>query len=81
MEVLTVLTTGLVCIGCFLLGAKVGQTVSKGEEIKLPSVNPLEAVRAHQERKEADTQKSRMDAILRNIDNYDGTPDRQEDVP
>ena len=44
MEILLVVAVGAMCIGCFLVGAKVGQTVSKGEKIELPTVNPIEAV-------------------------------------
>ena len=65
---------------CFLFGAKVGQKVVKGEEIRMPTVNPMEAVREHQERKEAQREKERIDTILRNIDNYDGTSYGQEEV-
>lgn len=81
MEVLLVLTVGALCIGCFVVGAKVGQTVAKGEDIKLPSVNPLEAFREHESKKEAEYQQSRIDTILRNVENYDGTSNGQEDVP
>lgn len=81
MEALLLLVMGLTNIACFMIGVSVRQKVDKGEEVKLPSVNPMDAARAHQERKEAQMEKSRLDAILRNIDAYDGTPDRQEDVP
>ena len=75
------LATGALCIGCFFVGAKVGQTVSKGEDIKMPTVNPLEAYRQHQSKQEAQAEQSRIDTIMRNIENYDGTGNGQEDVP
>lgn len=81
MEIVLVLAVGAMCICCFLVGAKVGQTVSKGEDIKLPTVNPMELYREHEQKKEAQAEQERMDAILRNIEAYDGTADRQEDVP
>ena len=34
MEVLLLLVMGAVNIACFMVGAKVGQTVAKGEEVK-----------------------------------------------
>lgn len=68
-------------IVCFMIGAKVGQTVSKGEEVKLPNLNPLEAVREHNAKKEAEYQQSRLDTILGNIDSYDGTGSGQKDIP
>lgn len=67
-------------IACFVIGAKVGQTVSKGEDIETPIINPMKAYREHQAQKEADREKNRYDTILRNIDSYDGTGYGQEDV-
>ena len=80
MEVLLVAVMAAANIVCFLIGAKVGQTVSKGEEIKLPTVNPMEAYREMEAKKEARKEQDRMDTILRNIENYDGTSAGQEEV-
>lgn len=81
MEVLLLLVMGLSNIACFMIGVNVRQKVDRGEEVKLPTVNPKEAVRAHQERKEAEKEKNRVETILRNIDAYDGTSRGQEEVP
>lgn len=81
MEVLLVLVVAAACIVCFLIGAKVGQTVSKGEEIKLPTVNPLELVQEHREKRAAREERDKVETILRNIESYDGTGYGQEDVP
>lgn len=78
---LFMLATGAVCIGCFFVGAKVGQKVVKGEEIEMPKVNPLEAYRQHKDKQELQMEQDRLDVILRNIENYDGTDRGQEDVP
>ena len=51
MEALTILVIGALCIACFFVGAKVGQKVSKGEEVELPSLDPMKAIREHQEHK------------------------------
>jgi hypothetical protein len=80
MEVLLVATVGVLCIGCFLIGAKVGQTVSKGETLELPSVNPFEAYRKHEAKREAEREQDKYDTILQNIENYDGTGNNQKDV-
>lgn len=80
MEILLILTVGALCIGCFCIGAKVGQTVSKGENLELPSVNPFEAIRKHEEQKKAQMELDKIDKIMRNIENYDGTGNNQEDV-
>lgn len=81
MEAVTILTMGFVCMACFLLGASVGQKVSKGESIEIPSASPLKAVREHKAKKEAQMEQSRIDTIMRNVEVYDGTPHGQEDVP
>lgn len=81
MDILLVLTVGALCIGCFLVGAKVGQTVSKGEDIVLPEVNPVKAVTDYRNKRKAEEEKNKYDTILRNIDSYDGTGVGQEDVP
>lgn len=80
MEVLLMAVMAASNILCFLIGAKVGQKVVKGEEVELPTLNPMEIYRTQQERKEAERVKDKMDTILRNIDNYDGTPNGQEEV-
>ncbi len=81
MEIILVMVVGIMCIFCFMVGAKVGQTVSKGEEIELPTINPVEIYREHEAKKEAQTEQERIETIMRNIESYDGTPDNQEDVP
>lgn len=67
-------------IACFVIGAKVGQTVSKGDAIETPTINPMKAYREHQAQKEADREKDKYNTIMRNIDSYDGTGYGQEDV-
>jgi hypothetical protein len=81
MEALTIAVTGLLCIICFIIGAKVGQTVSKGEDIELPEVNPMKAIKEHRAKQEAEMEQNRIDTIMRNIESYDGTTMGQEDVP
>ncbi len=80
MEVLLVLAIGFVCMACFLMGAKVGQAVSKGEKVELP-INPLNAAKERQTKQEAEFEQNRLNTILHNIDRYDGTSDGQKDVP
>ena len=81
MEVLLLAVMAISNIFCFLIGARVGQKVTKGEDIELPTVNPLEVYREHEARREAEKVKNQIDTILRNIDSYDGTDHGQEDVP
>ena len=81
MEILLVLAVGTLCIVCFFVGAKVGQTVSKGETIETPTLNPMKLIQEHREKKAAEEEQSKIDTILRNVERYDGTSHGQEDVP
>lgn len=77
---LIIFAVGAMCIGCFYVGAKVGQTVAKGEKIEIPTVNPFEAYRKHEAKKVAEMEQDKFDTIMRNIECYDGTGKGQEDV-
>lgn len=79
MDILTILVVGTLNIACFLIGAKVGQMVSRGEVIKIES--PAEKRIERQEKKANRTEQDRINAILRNVERYDGTSAGQEDVP
>lgn len=81
MEVLTLAVFGAVNILCFLIGAKVGQKVCNGETVTLPTVNPMEMVRQHKAKQKAVEELDKLDAIMRNIETYDGTSNGQRDVP
>ena len=81
MEALLIAVVALSNILCFMIGAKVGQTVAKGNEVKLPSVNPVKAYKEHQSRKEAEAEQDKLDTVLQNIEAYDGTSIGQREVP
>ena len=81
MELLTIVAISLLNIICFIIGAKVGQKIVKGEKIELPKLNPMEVYRDNQEKKEASKEMDKLETILRNIERYDGTTRGQEDVP
>lgn len=80
MEALLLIVMGAVNIACFMIGARVGQQTAKGEKVELPTINPMEAYREKEAKKEAQREQDRLDAIIRNIENYDGTGEGQEDV-
>lgn len=79
--ILIILAVSALNVVCFFIGAKVGQTVSKGKALQMPEINPLKAIREREDRKQAEAEQERYNAILRNIENYDGTGRNQEDVP
>lgn len=75
------LIMGVTNILCFMIGAKVGQKVVKGESVELPNLDPFKAYREHEARKEQREEQERVNTILQNIDRYDGTSNGQNDVP
>lgn len=81
MEVLTIAVVGTLNIVCFFLGSKVGQMVAKGKDIEVPIKSPVRAHQERQERKEAEKEQQKLDAIIRNLERYDGTGNGQEDIP
>lgn len=81
MEILIMLICGTLNIACFLIGAKVGQKVQRGETIELPTVNPIKLIEERREKKEQEKTQEKIDTILSNIESYDGTAFGQKDVP
>ncbi len=79
---LLILVTGTLNAVCFYIGAKVGQQVAKGEDIEIPTPKtPMQIIRETQDRKTAEREQTKMDTILQNIENYNGTSIGQRDVP
>ena len=81
MDTLEILVLGALNIVCFFVGSKLGQMVVKGKDIKVPIKSPFKAYEERQERKEAQKEQEKLDAIIRNIERYDGTDNGQEDIP
>ena len=65
---------------CFLIGAKVGQKVDKGESIEIPSLNPMKAYREREDRLQAEKEQNAIETVMHNIEVYDGTSNGQKDV-
>lgn len=80
MELMLVALVGALNVMCFIIGAKVGQKVSRDETIELPNLNPIKAVREIQEKREEDKVQNKIETIMQNIDSYDGTGYGQKDV-
>ena len=81
MEIILMAIMSLSNIACFVLGAKVMQKAQKDERIVLPTFDNLKRERDNRARKEAEMEQQRVDTIMRNIENFDGTSYGQEDVP
>lgn len=81
METILLMTyTGILNIVCFYIGAKVGQKVVKNQELKLPTVNPIQIMQEHEEKREVAKEMEDLETMLRNVDNYDGTSLGQEKI-
>ena len=80
MTALLLALTGFFNIACFIIGAKVGQAVAKGETIETPKVNLLKSHQSKEAKQEAKMKQEKLEKVLRNIERYDGTSRGQEDV-
>lgn len=80
-SIILVIVTGAMCIWSFIIGAKVGQAVQKGEKVETPTVNPMEVYKEHRAKKEAEMEQNRLDIIMQNVEGYNGTEYGQKDVP
>lgn len=72
---------GVFLILAFIIGARVGQKIVKGEEVKVDVPHPVEAIKEHLEKKEIEKEQSRIEIMMNNIDNYDGTALGQKEIP
>ena len=80
MEAFTIAIIGAINILCFVIGAKVGQTIVKGERVEMPNLNPMKAIRLSNVRKAVEMEQDKINTILRNVERYDGSGRNQEDV-
>lgn len=70
---------GMQNLVCVIIGLKIGLALNKCESISLPS--PVKAYKEYTAKKEAKAEQDKLETILRNIENYDGTGFGQLDVP
>ena len=81
MDILKILAIGTLNLMCFFVGAKLGQQTAKGEPIKMPSFDPLQKIREREAKRESEKEQEKIETIMQNIENYDGTARGQKDVP
>ena len=81
MEIaLIIAIVGLTNMCAFIKGAQIGQKVANKEEIKLPEINPIKAVEQKKLTKDQQKEIDKFNALMDNIDNYDGTGANQKEV-
>ena len=69
----------------FLFGFKLGRKNSieeiKEKPKKRNTDNPIQKYKEHITKKESEKEARKLEVIMQNIDNYDGTPNGQIDIP
>ncbi len=82
MEILLCTVFGVFILLSFVIGVRIGQKVNNDEPIRL---NPVRAIDEYKEEKEVKRQiketETKLNAMLDNIDSYDGTGLGQKDIP
>ncbi len=63
---------------CLLIGVKIGQKATKGEELTIPT--PTKIITEIKENRERKMEEELNAKILENIDNYNGTSAGQKDL-
>jgi len=76
--ILVVLMGGMNLLA-FLIGAKTAQKVDKGEEIKLPTINPVKIYQEHMEHEQSKKEQEELEINMYNINNYKGDGIGQKD--
>lgn len=84
MEVILIIAVGLMNILCLFFGVWIGQKTVKGERVEIKSsleaLNPVKLYRDSQEKRAAAKEQDKLNTILDNIENYNGTSIGQKDV-
>lgn len=79
--IITCTIFGVFILVSYTLGLKNGQKIVKNEPINLPKVeNPFEKISQEKLEKEQQKEIEKINKILENIDNYDGTGANQQEV-
>ena len=67
-------------IGAFIFGVNIGLKLKKGNEIKLEVPNIPKIIKEKKIEKEKDKEIEKLNIVLQNIENYDGTSQYQKAV-
>ena len=73
---------GIFIMSSFIIGVILGQKLNRNEKIE---VNPVKAIEDYKEereyKREIQQEQTKLDIMLENIDNYDGTGIGQKNIP
>ena len=79
VAILFALLVGVLMIFAFFIGARTAQKADRGEEIKVPSINPMEIYKRHEEQRETKEKQEELETNMYNINNYTGDATGQKD--
>jgi hypothetical protein len=80
--ILLFVTMAVLNVMCILVGVRIGQKVERNELIEIPKIpNPVEVVSSIREERFGRAERERLEAVMSNIDAYDGTSLGQRDIP
>ena len=78
--IVLIMLMGVMNLLAFLIGARTSQKAHRGEEIKLPTINPIKAYDEHMEHIRASKEEEERNIMLENINNYRGDGLGQKDI-
>jgi len=78
--IILVMLMGVMNLLAFLIGARVGQKVVNKEPIELPTVNPITLYKEHKDKEEMNKEQEKLNTMLDNINNYDGSSANQKEI-
>lgn len=78
--IILVMLMGAMNLLAFLIGARVGQKVVNKEPVELPTINPITLYKEHKDKEEMSKEQEKLNTMLDNINNYDGSSANQKDI-
>lgn len=78
--IILVMLMGGLNLLAFLIGARVGQKVVNNEPVELPTINPITLYKEHKEKEEMSKEQEKLNTMLENINNYDGSSANQKEI-
>ena len=78
--IILVMLMGGLNLLAFLIGARVGQKVVNNEPVELPTINPITLYKEHKEQVDMSKEQDKLNTMLDNINNYDGSSFGQKEI-
>jgi hypothetical protein len=78
--IILVMLMGGMNLLAFLIGARVGQKVVNNEPVELPTINPITLYKEHKDKEEMSKEQEKLNTMLDNINNYDGSSANQKEI-